>query len=277
MTVIKTLTQFQRKYKLIQHLGQGGYGSVYLCQEIRSKKYRAVKVMDDVRCNNKSWSARHKDDIPNEILLWEPLSHPNIHALLDFYLDRDAGKWYLIMEYDLNYQDLFSFVDIHGALTTRDSSNIIQQVVRVVHFLTLQGVDHRDLKDENILYNPKTKQIKLIDFGSAARLSPDPYTSFRGTDVYIPPEYYNHGKYYSFHAAVWAMGCLSFVLMAGDCPFDSRSAVKEFKSMEDFSQPEYKERTKRLNFIRLCLEPDPEKRGLLSDLLEHPWLKMKAK
>jgi len=273
MVVIKTNKQFQRKYKMIQHLGSGGYGTVFTCLELRTGIIRAVKIMLNDRCNNRTWCPARKMDMPNEILLWEPLSHPNIPALLDTYFNSYAQSWLLVMEYEPDFKDLFNHIDKVGALSSADAANLIRQLVQVVYYLTLQNIDHRDLKDENILYNPTTKQIKLIDFGSCNTLSPEPYTAFRGTDVYIPPEYYLRKQYYAFPASAWSIGCIAYVLLAGDCPFQSRAQISEYKQLTDLN-PDYGVRTTRLNFMRSCMNSNPDDRILLSDLLAHPWLKM---
>ena len=273
MKNIGTAPEFVLKYKLINQLGKGGYGEVFLCQERTTKHLLAVKIMDDWRCNNKTWCPKRKEWLPNELVLWESLCHPNIVNLLDVYRDSEQNTWYLVMEYNPGFVDLFDHVDKNRSLPSKESANIIRQLVNVVYYLTLQNIDHRDLKDENILYNPVTKQIKVIDFGSSGKLSPDPYSAFRGTDVYIPPEYFLTGKYHSFQASVWAIGCISFVLLNGDCPFNSRQEVQEFKSVEQLN-PTYSNRTLRLNFIRSCLNPNPDNRILLSDLLRHPWLRV---
>ena len=268
---VRDASEFLQKYRLLKKLGEGGYGSVYLCEDLESGERRAVKTMDDKRCQNRTYIPDLDATLPNEIVLWKPLSHPNIATLLEIFLDTISMKWYLVMEYCPDFVDLFDFMEQKKRLSDKESVTIVKQLVKVIYYLSLQDVDHRDLKDENILYNPTTLQIKVIDFGSAAPLSYAPYTSFRGTDVYIPPEYYKTQKYFSFHASVWAIGCLSFILVSGDCPFKSRREVSEFKSLEQL-KPGYTASTPRLNFIRSCLEPCPDKRILLSDLIRHPWL-----
>ena len=273
MKSIGKAPEFAKKYKLIKPLGEGGYGAVYLCQNRTTKQLLAVKIMDDGNCSNKTWCVKRQEWLPNELVLWESLSHPNILNILEVYKDYVQYTWYFVMEYLPGFEDLFMHIDKHRALSSRDSANIIRQLVKVVYYLTLQNIDHRDLKDENILYNPVTKQIKLIDFGSSAKLSSDPYSYFRGTDVYIPPEYFLTGSYRSFQASVWAIGCISFVLINGDCPFNTRKEVQEFKNVEQLN-PTYSERTLRLNFLRSCLEPNPDDRIMLSDLLRHPWLRV---
>ena len=208
--------------------------------------------MNDERCENRTYVSSIDQTLPNEMVLWHPLTHPNIVSLRDIYLDARTMKWYLVMEYDPNFVDLFDYINHKTRLSNKESATIIKQLVNVVYYLSLENVDHRDLKDENILYNPSTQQIKVIDFGSSGPLSSDPYTSYRGTDVYIPPEYYNTGLYYSFPASVWAIGCISYIPLAGDCPFEKRKAVTKFKKLEQL-KPEFTVSTPRLNFIRSCL------------------------
>ena len=271
MIIIKTLQQFNQQYELTKHLGQGGYGLVYICKELATGGLRAVKMMEDSKCDNKAWCSKRLQNIPNEILLWEPLSHPNIHSLLDIFFDEMMKRWFLVMEYDPDFQDLFNHVDKVGVLPSTDSATLIRQLIRVTHYLALEGVDHRDLKDENILYNPLTKQMKLIDFGSASQLKSDPYEASRGTNVYIPPEYYTTGQYCAFPATVWAVGCLAYILLSGDSPFQSKTAVMKFKNLTDLNMV-YGKQLGRLDFIRCCLNPDHFQRTLLFDLLTHPWL-----
>ena len=271
-SAIKTLQQFRLQYTLVSHIGDGGYGSVFVCEDLKTGQQRAVKTMEDKRCKNRTYCPLRRTSLPNEIVLWEHLSHPNIPALVDFFFCSETRRWYIVMEYEPEFEDLFNHIDRVGSLSSTDAANLIRQLVQVVYYLTRNNIDHRDLKDENILYNPTTKQIKLIDFGSSAHLSPDPYTSFRGTDVYIPPEFYLRKQYYSFAATTWSIGCIAYILLAGDCPFQSVAQITEFKQLEDLKH-ELGGRTTRLNFIRSCMAPDPDNRALLSDLILHPWLK----
>ena len=275
MTAIKTLKQFRNKFKVTKLLGEGGYGTVYLCVEISTRVLRAVKRLPNVEDTYTSLCPRRQRQVPNEIQFLESINHPSIVKLLDVYFDEDTNTWFLVQEYHPGFEDLFSYVNNNGPMTTRDSSSIVNQLIRVVmYLLNDRMIDHRDIKDENILYNPKTKQIKLIDFGSAAELSSEPYTSFRGTDVYIPPEYYLNRKYSALPATVWAIGCISFILLEGECPFDNREAVKTFTSMSDFNDSKFLRQTKRVKFIEQCLNPSSDKRINFSDLLAHPWLQI---
>ena len=268
---IRTFADFKQTYTVLQKLGEGGYGSVHLASHKTTGAKVAVKMMQNERCHNRTFCPLRKRCLPNEIVFWEGLNHPNICRLLEVFFDVPRGTWILVSQYTPGYKDLFYHVDSTGPLSSQEAAHIIRQVVSAIHYLTLAGVDHRDLKDENLLYNLTTRHVRLIDFGSCGPLSFAPYTSFRGTDVYIPPEYFHTGAYLTLPAAVWTIGCLSYVLIAGDSPFQSRKEVQGFQGVEHLNKA-YRERTIRLDFLRSCMEKDPRQRARLSDLLKHPWL-----
>ena len=79
-----------------------------------------------------------------------------------------------------NVQDLFDFISDNGPLREELARKIFVQLVKTVQQITQAGVIHRDIKDENILIDTQTHQIKLIDFGSGARLHDEVYTDFDG-------------------------------------------------------------------------------------------------
>ena len=94
MTTIKTQKQFQNKYRITQLLGEGGYGSVYLCIEISTRVLRAVKILSNVKDSSTSLCPRRYRAVPNEVLILESLSHPNIVRLIDVYRDEKTNSWY---------------------------------------------------------------------------------------------------------------------------------------------------------------------------------------
>ena len=139
--------------------------------------------------------------------------------------------------------------------------------LQVVHYLVSCGIDHRDIKDENILLNPTTLQIKLLDFGSASKLSPDPYTTYQGTDVYLPPEYYRERKYSAFPAAVWTIGCLVHCLIAGDCPFNEKTEIQDYVKLQWLDDGDDLAK----DFINRCMNNDADQRLDIVSLLKHRW------
>ena len=274
-TPSKRVTEsFYNVYNLKQHLGNGGYGMVWACEEKRRPgRLSAVKIISDSKCKRKKFCPSRGCDIPEEVAYWMPLKHPLVVSLKEFYFESSSNHWYLVTEYFHDYHDLFHFIDKNGAFSSRDASLIVNQVVEVCYYLARQGVDHRDIKDENILYNHETKTIKLIDFGSASRLTVESYRSYQGTDVYLPPEYYKHKCYDPFPASVWSIGCLAFVLINGDCPFKTKEEISQYKALT-WRAAQTESNRQAFDFIEMCLEADPNRRIALGALTHHPWLNM---
>lgn len=128
------------------------------------------------------------------------------------------------------------------------------------------GILHGDLKSENILIEPKTKLIKLIDFGSAQLTNDLPHLkttnksiatklikTFRGTNLYKPPEYLIHKCFYPRPSTIWTIGVILYDMVCGFFPFDNDAEVMnhqhkevEFPSDRNLS-PEFK------NLVKRCL------------------------
>ena len=258
---------FSSTYTILSPLGEGGYGSVYLCQDIYTRSLLAVKIIPDSKCSAKMWCPARQDYVPNEVALWEGLQHNNLLSLKDVYYERD--QWLLVMEYNSGYEDLYDHIARVGRLSSEDTANVIQQVIDVVFYLCCRGIDHRDIKDENILYNPVTKHVKIIDFGSSTPLSSSAYVKFAGTAVYVPPEFFTKGSYHSFPASVWSIGCLAFILLNGERPFKDREEVKRYqgglkwmRAVDEVAR----------DFISCCLTVEPSARMPLCDIMAHPFL-----
>ena len=241
---------------------------MWSCTDKQTKETRAVKITQDKTCNRKCWSAEHGKQIPEEATLWLPLSHPNLVKLLEVFYIPATKYWFLVMDYDHQYVELFNHLDKNGPLSSANARVVTRQIIEVVNYLISCGVDHRDIKDENILIHPTTLHVKLLDLGSASKMTPDvPYTSCQGTEVYTPPEFYRHRRYYPLPGLVWSLGCLVHCLIAGDGPFRTRQEVKQYSGVEWVDNKDVLAK----DFVERCMMRDETERMKVEELLGHRW------
>jgi len=90
-------------------------------------------------------------------------------------------RYIVVMERLSGAQDLFDYITEKRRLDEREARVLMSQVIDTVIQLHEAGVVHRDIKDENIVIDVDTKQLRLVDFGSATLVRRRPFTDFDGT------------------------------------------------------------------------------------------------
>ena len=257
---------FFSHYSLHDKLGEGGYGRVLRCIHKKTGVVRAVKIVHDTKYRRKTWCENRQLNMPDEIVLWERSAHSSVVKLRDLYVEEEF--WLSVMDYDPEFVDLSKLLATSGALTSESASDVIRQVIDVISHLRSVGVDHRDIKDENILYNPRTRLIKLIDFGSASPLKDGAYTKLQGTEGSIPPEIYLRGSYEWEGGVVWSVGCLAYSLIRGHVPYTTKEEVLSERELEW----NYSEDSRAIHFVKQCLVYNVANRCSFSQITQHPWL-----
>ncbi|KAL5257019.1 hypothetical protein ACHWQZ_G012072 [Mnemiopsis leidyi] len=259
---------FYHKYYVVRKLGSGGYGTVFLVGRRSDDKKFAAKIVPQDRCRRTSWCSARQMWIPDEVTIWEGLEQDeHIVQLVESYLER--GHWILVTEYLTGYLDLFDYNITIKKLPLSEVKAILRQVIKTCQRLIEVGVDHRDIKDENLLYNPETRHVKLLDFGSASRITPDlTYNHIQGTDIYIPHEFYSAGTYTPDGGAVWSIGCLAYILVNRRPPFVNREHVKTHETVTWLHPGEGGVQ----EMVERCLVKDPSQRITLNELAEMEWL-----
>ena len=260
------LDSFKRRYSIQSRLGKGTFGDVFRAQSKKSKTKVVVKVVKYVRTQEKV--IYEEKIIPIEIWALRRLSgHPNIVRFVDN--DLISDKHVIVTEFLRGYFDLFDYIEEHGKMSESRARNIIKQVVEGISFCFKMGIDHRDIKEENIMYNPAGENVKLINFGSASVLSSKPYTHIRGTDINLPPEHYLCNKYYPRPCAVWAIGCLTFCCLTSQTPFTSLNQILD-------TGPDWKLlahcQDDTFDFVKTCLKVNEGQRIRFYLMKHHIWI-----
>uniref|UniRef100_A0A669B9W6 Serine/threonine-protein kinase n=1 Tax=Oreochromis niloticus TaxID=8128 RepID=A0A669B9W6_ORENI len=265
------------KYRLSEHflsqyrcgplLGSGGFGSVFSGQRLSDGlhvKNTHLPVFSFV------WVT-----ITSTILCVQPLSedggHPGVIRMLEWFEVEGRG-FLLVMERPLHCQDLFDLITERGALSESLSLRfaIFHQVVAALQFIHSRGIVHMDIKDENIVVNMMTMDIKIIDFGSGALLKDGMYSEFQGNQnpCLQPPEWIASKSYKAVPLTVWSLGVLLFGMVCGDIPFENDDEI--YKACPRFTRPVS---TGCQSLIHWCLSFQPEDRPILKEILSHPWMK----
>jgi serine/threonine protein kinase len=254
-------------YELVELIGEGGMGQVYLARHKGLNRMEALKVLSSRVAKTKDFGAR----LRREARAASMLTHPNIVAV--FGLGRlDDGRYYLAMEY-LVGETLEAMVDRDGALSDALSMRLLYQLASAMSQAHKQSVVHRDIKPANIMVvdqKSAVPNIKVLDFGLAKIINPSYVDSVRssvagsvyGTPGFMPPERVQ-GVPSVPNMDVYSFGCVAYNLITGRAPFVGRPMDVLNSHQRDMPVPP-SERcgvNKELEAIVMqCLSKEPKER-----------------
>jgi len=225
--VLEQLGEQIGRYKLLNILGEGGMGIVYLAEQKQPiRRQVALKVIKP-GMDSKRVIARFEAERQALALL----DHPNIAHVHDAGTTEN-GRPYFVMEY-VKGLSIIEYCD-HHKLSIEDRLGLFQQVCHAVHHAHQKGIIHRDIKPSNILISTLDDEAvpKIIDFGVAKAVS-QPLTErtlatedsqLLGTPEYMSPEQADMANEdIDTRSDIYSLGVLLYVLLTGVLPFDPRT------------------------------------------------------
>jgi WD40 repeat protein/tRNA A-37 threonylcarbamoyl transferase component Bud32 len=251
------------RYKLLEKIGEGGFGTVYVAEQKEPVKRRVALKIIKLGMDTRQVVARFEAERQALALM----DHPNIARVLDAGAT-DTGRPYFVMEL-VKGVPITRYCD-QAKLGTRERLDLFIKVCHAIQHAHQKGIIHRDIKPSNILVtlHDGVPVPKVIDFGIAKATQQEltektVYTQFQqfiGTPAYMSPEQAEmSGLDIDTRSDIYSLGVLLYELLTGSTPFDTkellRSGVDEMRKIIRERQP--LRPSTRLRQTALTASPSP--------------------
>jgi 5'-AMP-activated protein kinase, catalytic alpha subunit len=242
-------------FQLLKVIGAGGFGPIF--DGIVDKKPVIIKCVD---------GTQSREEIK---FLKQLLNTPGIVQYVNTFVDETYA--YIVMKKIDHVIDLYEFLIPTGTVPESTTQIIIKQLVNILSVCKKKGILHNDVSDSNILINPETLQITLINFNAAQKWQDvSYYYKYKGTEFFSCPEWRHEHMYTANGMTSWSVGILMYMMLFGDIPSDElynfNSDCISINETEHFSG-------EALNFLKGCLHWNPLSRITLDEMTCHPWIK----
>ncbi|KAJ1758941.1 MAPK-activated protein kinase Srk1 [Coemansia sp. RSA 2523] len=288
-------------YEVLSRIGEGAFSKVYRARQRATGDDVAVKAICKTGLSSVQIANIHK-----EIAIMESLRSPRIIKLIAVRETRDY--FYLVMEF-AEGGEMFDRVLQLTYLSERLARHVIIQVAEAVQYLHANGVVQRDLKLENVVFEPipivssgvqeqkrqgdtaeKMEEglyvpgvggggigrVKLIDFGLSKVVWNQATHTPCGTTGYAAPEVVRD-ELYTKSVDMWGLGCMLYAMVCGFPPFYDEDVKvltrKVALGQYEFLSPWWDKVNPQIkHLISRLLELDPAQRYTIQDFMRHPWI-----
>lgn len=253
------------KYRILEEIGRGGMGVIYLSEDIRLGRQVALKEL----VLSRTIQGKERDDIisrfQREARTTSTLNHPNIVTIFD--VGEDHRQHFIAMEY-LPGKTLQDYLVENYNFMLEEILDIFIQIASALDHAHSKGVIHRDIKPDNVKVL-QDNVVKIMDFGIAglenrnSNLTQD--GTILGTIAYISPEQLYNTKNVTTRADLFSYGVMMYEMFTHKLPFDGDTVgATIMKIMAEQPEPprNLNSRIPELieKVILRCLEKDPNNR-----------------
>jgi tRNA A-37 threonylcarbamoyl transferase component Bud32 len=223
------------RFKLVQSLGDGGMGQVFVAENVAISRKVAVKLLRTDLLKDADFRERFQ----REAEAIAAIDHPNVAHFIDLVV---GDPTFLVMEY-VPGPTLAERLKEETQLTPSLASSFARRLCSALEAAHRAGIIHRDIKPSNIVLTPSLdsgEEPKLIDFGLAklaARSRELTRTGqLLGTPAYMSPEQISQ-KPVDARADVYALGCLLFHMLSGRPPFLGEDVQVLYRQVHEPAEP----------------------------------------
>ncbi len=219
------------RYKLLQQIGEGGWGIVYMAEQTEPVRRRVALKVIKLGMDTRQVIARFEAERQALALM----DHPNIAKVLDAGAT-ETGRPYFVMELVRGIK-ITDYCD-QNHLDTGQRLQLFIQICQAIQHAHQKGIIHRDIKPSNILVtlHDGVPVPKVIDFGIAKATTDQQltdktlftaYEQFIGTPAYMSPEQAEmSGLDIDTRSDIYSLGVLLYELLTGRTPFDTAELLK---------------------------------------------------
>ena len=262
---------FLGRYQVINLLGEGGMGKVFLARQLDLDRQVVVKVMHD----HIAADPKFRDRFKRETLLMAKFHHPYAVTLFDASLNDPQGPC-IVMEYirGVPLEELLQ--NNKGRMNPARIGRMLGQLCEVLQAAHHQGIIHRDLKPANLMVvdaDTPYEKIKVMDFGLAKLVDPPDFNRISvtgmdfavGTPAYICPEQVR-GEVMDHRGDLYGVGVILYELLTGRTPFEGHSSMDVLLAQATEEPPTFAEvgvdyvPASIEKVVRRCLAKDPADR-----------------
>jgi serine/threonine-protein kinase len=207
-------TVFEGKYKILNSLGQGGFGAVFLAEDVQSNGKVVLKVPHLEQLGDPAVYERFR----REVAIGKLLNHSDVPMALAI---SEGDPPYLVLKY-VEGEQLAQVLSEKGRFPVDQAVKLVANLLDALQYCHDRGVYHRDIKPENLMLAPDG-HLKILDFGialmeGAPRVTWRGFSGLMGTPEYMAPEQIK-GERGAAKSDIYAVGCLMYHLLSGSPPF----------------------------------------------------------